>query len=160
MVPALAMNLLLGTSKLADANYITVFTKDEVQVFDSEATKLNIEGEAVMKGWRCPQTKLWRVPPTQKMSNMNTDTGLLSKEATEIILNKRECKPNEFANSVYELPNQEQVEAWYHAAAGYRTKSTWLVAIAAGFFATWPLLTAKAVRKHFPESKEVSKGHM
>eukprot|EP00956_Cyclotella_meneghiniana_P035503 scaffold115472_cov29-Cyclotella_meneghiniana.AAC.1 len=60
MVPSLAMNSLLSTSKLADANYITVFTKDEVQVFDAEATKLNIEGEAVMKGWRCPQTKLWR----------------------------------------------------------------------------------------------------
>ena len=27
-------------------------------------------------------------------------------------------------------------------------------------FATWPHLTAKAVRKHFPVSDETSKGHM
>ena len=66
----------------------------------------------------------------------------------------------EYANSVYELPNQEQVVSWYHAAAGYPTKSTWLKAIESGFFATWPLLTTKAVRRHFPESKETSKGHM
>eukprot|EP00956_Cyclotella_meneghiniana_P010727 scaffold15031_cov47-Cyclotella_meneghiniana.AAC.1 len=67
---------------------------------------------------------------------------------------------NEYANSVYELPNLEQVVAWYHAAAGYPTKATWLAAIDAGFYATWPLLTAKAVRKHFPESDEVTKGHL
>jgi hypothetical protein len=27
----------MSTSKLADANYVTVFTKEEVQVFDAEA---------------------------------------------------------------------------------------------------------------------------
>jgi hypothetical protein len=32
--------------------------------------------------------------------------------------------------------------------------------IDAGFFATWPLLTSKAVRKHFPEAAETTKGHM
>ena len=58
MVSSLAMNSLLSTSKLADADYITVFTKDEVQNFDSETTNLKIEGDAIMKGWRCPETKL------------------------------------------------------------------------------------------------------
>jgi hypothetical protein len=57
---------------------------------------------------------------------------------------------NEFANSVYELPNLEQVIAWYHTATDYPTKPTFLKAIEAGFYASWPLLTAKAVRKHFP----------
>jgi hypothetical protein len=61
-VPSLAMNSLLSTSKLADANYITIFTKDEGKVFDAETARVNISGEAVVKGWRCPTTKLWRVP--------------------------------------------------------------------------------------------------
>jgi hypothetical protein len=43
MVPGLEMNSLLSTSKLADANYITIFTKDKL-------SKVNIEGEVVMKG--------------------------------------------------------------------------------------------------------------
>eukprot|EP00956_Cyclotella_meneghiniana_P043212 scaffold258103_cov212-Cyclotella_meneghiniana.AAC.1 len=63
-------------------------------------------------------------------------------------------------HSVHELPNTEQVIAWYHAAAGYPTKATWIKAIDAGFFATWPMLTSKSVRKHYPESDETTKGHM
>ncbi|KAL7503489.1 hypothetical protein ACHAXN_001275 [Cyclotella atomus] len=71
-----------------------------------------------------------------------------------------EFDTNKFVNSVYELPNTEQVIAWYHAAAGYPTKASWTKAIDAGFYATWPMLTCKAVRKHFPESDETAKGHM
>lgn len=42
VVPDLAMNSLISMSKLADANYITMFTNDEVMVFDAETTKFNI----------------------------------------------------------------------------------------------------------------------
>ena len=130
-------------------------------MFDAETAKVRIEGEAVMTGWRCPQTGLWRVPFRQQWDNPNTDTLLMSQEATDVILKRREgADPREFVNSVYELPNLEQVVAWYHAAAGYPTKTTWLKAIEAGLYATWPLLTAKAVRKHYPEMKETPKGHM
>ena len=66
----------------------------------------------------------------------------------------------ETINSVYELPNLQQVVRWYHAAAGYPTKATWLKAIEAGFYATWPLLTAKAVKKHYPDTDATPKGHM
>jgi hypothetical protein len=70
-------------------------------------------------------------------TNINTETALLSQEVTKIIMNKRgEFDTTEFINSVYELPNTEQVIAWYHAAAGYPTKATWIKAIYAGFYAT------------------------
>jgi hypothetical protein len=55
-VSDLATNSLLSVCKTADANYITIFTKDEVKMFDAETAKVKIEGEAVMTGWRCPQT--------------------------------------------------------------------------------------------------------
>jgi hypothetical protein len=161
MVPDLTTNSLLSTTKCADANYATLFTKDEVRVFDLELTKINIEGEAaVMTGWRCPKTKLWRIPIKPITENQNTDTILMSQEATDIIMARRSEHPDKFVNSVYELPNLEQVIAWYHAAAGYPTKTTWIKAIEAGFYATWPLLTVKAVKKHYPETKETPKGHM
>ena len=73
---------------------------------------------------------------------------------------RENANPNEVVNSVYELPNLQQVVRWYHAAAGYPTKSKWLKAIDAGFFATWPLLTTKAVKKHYPDTTETPKGHM
>jgi hypothetical protein len=35
-VPDVTNNSLLSTSKTADANYVTVFTKDDVKIFDAE----------------------------------------------------------------------------------------------------------------------------
>jgi hydrogenase maturation factor len=62
VVPGRAMNSLLSTSKLADANYVTVFMKDEVKIFDAATAPFQLEGKVVMQGWRYPKTKLWRVP--------------------------------------------------------------------------------------------------
>jgi hypothetical protein len=39
-------------------------------------------------------------------------------------------------------------------------QATWLEAIKAGNYVTWPGLTSTAVRKHFPESDEMQQGHM
>lgn len=52
--------------------------------------------------------------------NMNTDTHLLSKKATGIILKLRKhWNLEKIINSVYELSSTAQVIRWYHAAAGY-----------------------------------------
>ena len=59
-----------------------------------------------------------------------------------------------------ELPSTKQIVRYLHACAGFPTKTVWLKAIKAENFATWPHLTAKAVRKHFPESDETAQGHM
>jgi hypothetical protein len=47
-----------------------------------------------------------------------------------------------------------------HAAAGFPTILTWLKAIACGNYKSWPGVTTANVKKHFPESIEVQKGHM
>ena len=49
---------------------------------------------------------------------------------------------------------------YMHAAAGFPVKETWLDAIDAGNYVTWPGLTTAAARKHFPDSDETQKGHM
>ena len=49
---------------------------------------------------------------------------------------------------------------YLHACAGFPTKTTWIKAIRAGNFATWPHLTLKSVQQHFPESDETQQGHM
>jgi hypothetical protein len=64
------------------------------------------------------------------------------------------------ANSVYDLPSTEQAIKWMHAVCGYPVKSTWIAAIEAGNFVGWPLLTARNVRKYYPETSETPKGHM
>ena len=47
---------------------------------------------------------------------------------------------------------------YYHAAAGFLTKPSWLKAIKNKQYASWPGLTWEAVSKHFPKSKETFKG--
>jgi hypothetical protein len=51
----------------------------------------------------------------------------------------------EETNNVYSLPSIPHSIKYFHAAAGYPVKATWL---------------ATAVRKHFPESDETQQGHM
>ena len=68
-------------------------------------------------------------------------------------------KREEISN-VHNLPSISQTIKYHHAAAGYPVKDTWIKAINAGNYTTWPGLTSEAVRKHFPESDETQKGHM
>ena len=58
------------------------------------------------------------------------------------------------------MPSTPKAIRFMHAAAGYPPKTTWLAAIKAGNFVTWPTLTPDSVNKHFPESNETDKGHM
>jgi hypothetical protein len=47
-----------------------------------------------------------------------------------------------------------------HAATGSPVPSTWVRAIHAGHYATWPGLTAELVNKHLPPSLATAKGHL
>ena len=49
---------------------------------------------------------------------------------------------------------------YLHAAAGFPVKETFLDAVRAGNYATWPGLTTTLIAKHFPDSDEMQKGHM
>ena len=62
--------------------------------------------------------------------------------------------------SAYKLPSTEQLIRYLHACAGYPTKETWVKAIQAGKYISWPVLTVKKVNKYYPETDETPKGHM
>jgi hypothetical protein len=49
---------------------------------------------------------------------------------------------------------------YLHAAAGFPVKSTWLAAIKAGNYASWPGLTYANASKYCPSSDETIKGHL
>ena len=77
MVPTLRHNSLISTSKLADANYHTVFTPDEVLVYDGAVQPTKIP---VWKGWRDKDTGLWQIPLTNDITNVNTQTKLIKRD--------------------------------------------------------------------------------
>jgi hypothetical protein len=69
-------------------------------------------------------------------------------------------KKREEISNVHNLPSISQTIKYLHAAAGYPVKDTWNKTINAGNYTTWRGLTSEAVRKHFPESDKMKKGHM
>ena len=58
MVPALANQFLLSGGKFAEAGYVSICDGNEVNIFDGRAAKITGSEAAVLKGWRCRQTKL------------------------------------------------------------------------------------------------------
>ncbi len=61
---------------------------------------------------------------------------------------------------MYDLPWIRQTVRYLHATAGFPTEETWIKAIKAGNYNTWPTITSQIVRRHFPESNETQQGHM
>ena len=173
---------LFSTGKCVDADYIAIYDKLEVNYYNAKTTKITVSNDAVLKGWRCPKTRLWRVPLVTHPTNVNVDTLLLdhptklenlnnlyevqttqaTRELIRSLLGQSTTVPcpAEHINNVYELPSIEQTVRYLHAAAGHPTKHTWLKAIARGNYNSWPLITVSNVRKHFPESEETQLGHM
>jgi hypothetical protein len=64
------------------------------------------------------------------------------------------------AHSVYECSNKRDLVRFLHAAAFSPVPDTWIKAIRAGHFATWPGLTEELVRKHLPKKLVTVKGHL
>ncbi len=157
IVPTIASNSLLSTAKFAAAGYITVFDGKEVNIYDANNTKVSVTREAILPGWFDKKANLWRVPLLLVVCNPTTKTVLVAKPPTEFLPDYP--SPLDAIHNVYKLKTQAELIQYLHAAAGFPTKPTWLVAIKNKQFASWPGLTSKAVAKHYPESKETTKGH-
>ena len=117
-------------------------------IYDGTNLQITINKEAILRGWRDKPSGLWRIPLSKAGPPQKQEYVLLPKGSEEVI------------NNVYELPSTEQVIRYLHACAGFPTKTTWIKAIWAGSYATWPHFTVTAVHKHFPESDETKNGHM
>eukprot|EP00536_Pseudo-nitzschia_multiseries_P008523 jgi/Psemu1/20595/gm1.20595_g len=60
----------------------------------------------------------------------------------------------------YQIQAIPKLITFYHAAAGYPTKDTWIRAINRGSFATWPGLTAQRVNRYLQTTEETTMGHL
>ena len=99
-----------------------------------------------LTGWRdpCGTNRLWRFslqPHPQQVPPQHAD-------AQETSLS---------AYSAYDLPSVQALVRYLHAAAGFPVKSTWIKAIKAGNFYTWPGLMCANATKYYPESIETIK---
>ena len=63
------------------------------------------------------------------------------------------------AHNAHDLPSVGALVRYLHACAGFPVRSTWLAAIKAGNYSTWPGLTFANAAKYCPVVKTI-RGHM
>jgi hypothetical protein len=137
--------------KFADANYVTVFDKEMVNVYDANDTTFTVSKGAILCGFRDPELNVYRIPLVNMVRNNNTDTIILMRPPTEFLPNRPTT--NEAIHNVYQLKTQPELVRYHHASTGF------LAAIKNKHFPSWPGLTLNAARRHFPDSEEIHKGH-
>ena len=96
IVPGVHTTLISGC-KMADADYVTILDKNELNVYDGRTTIIKVSEKAVLKGYRCKQSGLWRIPLKANVVNENTDTLLIQRPL-----------PEEAIAHVFELPSTEK----------------------------------------------------
>ena len=127
---------LLGIGPLCDHDCRVLFEKTAVTVFSRQNTVL-------LHGYHEPTgAKLWRfhLDPSNQVSLPAWQTGPAALNA-------------------HDLPSVGALVKYLHAAAGFPVKSTWLAAIKAGNYASWPDLTYTNASKYCPHSVETLMGH-
>jgi len=70
VVPCLHTSL-ISIAKMADANYVTVFTKEGAKVYDGNTTNIVVSERAGLEGYWCKTSGLWRVlvKPREEITN-------------------------------------------------------------------------------------------
>ena len=151
-------NSLISMSTLRKHGYIPIFEQDKMSVYDGLTTTITVSRKAVMEGWYCPKEKLWRIPLVKNVSNVQHQSIPVAMSPMQI-LQDGPPPPTDQILSAYELTTRPELIRYYHAAAGFPSKPTWVAAIKNGHYQSWTGLTAAAAAKYFPESMETWRGH-
>ena len=148
MLPGLSDISLISTGKLVDLGYVSIFDKDEVNIYDMNNTEITVSWSAILKGWRSEHMYLWRIPlnkgTDKEIADRNTETVLVNRPLTHFLMDHP--PPIEAIFNVYELKKQPEVVRYHHAAAGFPSKLTWLKAINNGHYVPWSGLTSAIVQ--------------
>ena len=97
-----------------------------------------------LRGHRDTMSKMWMVDISNTAQPTNT--------TLQVTL--------PMANNVYDHKKKADIVHYLHRAAFSPVKSTWIRAIQAGFYSTWPHLTVDMVEKHLTKSQATVKGHL
>jgi hypothetical protein len=79
IIPGITENSLLSTSKFAVANYITIFDREEVNIYDANDTIITVTRGAILCGFKCPMTGMCHIPLVNIVRNNNTKTVITNR---------------------------------------------------------------------------------
>jgi hypothetical protein len=145
---------LVSVPKIVDKDYIVVFDKNLANTYNPTTTMITATTEPVLEAPRCTSTGLWLMPLETKTNGSNQNVNIAGDKASNI------QGVTERANAIFKLPSTRHTILYHHALAGFPVKETFLNAVWAGNYATWPSLTIAALHKYFPNLDKMQKGHM
>ena len=141
----------MGIGNLCDKDCKVLFTKDSVSIYDSN-------DQPFLKGWReTSGAKLWRI---SLRPNLTPDLAKCPPTYEDTTADSQEKQATLEAFRTYDFPSVEALVIYFHAAAGYPVRDTWLKATKAGNYDSWPGLTYINATKYFPSADKTIKGHM
>ena len=151
ILPGLKYNSLVSVGKMAANGYVSIFYPDKrgVEVYDGEQVTVSAEGEPVIRGWR-ESNNTWRIP----LIEGEAEGEWLDCERRELNISQPQI------NNLYNLPSLEQRVAYIHACLGFQTKAAMLDAAAAGRLVGIPFATTRNIRRFYPETDAMPKGHL
>ena len=119
---------LVGVGLICEANCTVNFTKHAVNIY-------SLNGTPIFTGWHeTTGTCFWHMsimPNPLDMPQLPYDHNTTTLQAF----------------SAYVIPSVEALIRYFHAAAGFPVRETWLKFIKAGNFMTWPGLTYQNAAK-------------
>ena len=72
-VPGLKHRL-MSTNKFAEENYVQVFDKEQVNIYDTNDVKIQTTRGAVLQGWRVPREGMLHIPLVKVPINIQIRT--------------------------------------------------------------------------------------
>jgi hypothetical protein len=137
---------LISIPKMADTDYIAVFVKKEARIYNAMTTIISARKDPILVSPHCQDTGLWKLDlDYEVLDHKYPDQFIASVDET---------------NAIFFLPTTWLSLLYHHALAGFPPKETFLAAVRAGSYATWPGLTTTLILKHFPDLDKTQKGHM
>ena len=132
---------LIGLRHICDANCKVIFTKNNVIIYDQSKS-------LILTGWQEKNgARLWRIALTPTPEEIHIMPGNADQT-------------NLKAYSAYDLPRLEALVRYFHAAARFSVRATWLKAINMGNYRTWPGLNLDNAMAYCPFADEKNKGHI
>ena len=150
MVRGIKHNL-MSINRFAEADYFSIFDKDEVNIYDARNMTITVSRGAILKGWRDKKSGQWRIPLVPNPKDLEQDTVAVDRPPDQL-LQGSQSPPTDAILNVYDLKTKPELVRYYHAAAGFPTKPTWLAAIKNKHYASWVGLDATTAAKYYPES--------
>ena len=134
---------LIGIGPICDKGFKVTFSAEDVIVQDTQK-------RVVLSGWRNPKEPpaLWHFNLLPSPADVPQPTATAPRLEASLA-----------AFSAYDLPSVGALVRYLHAAAGFPVRDTWLRAIKAGNYATWPGLTYNNAAKYCPDAVETIMGH-